>query len=188
MLQQTIETQIQLLINLGFHKTLDLSETEYRNSFIMKRTGVPLSYNERFNMQVLVDPRIPITTLTEKARLNNYLKFEELKNISVELEKPYLFRTHDSKRYSSHTAVTASNQFDENEVGCTLQGLIYFYLFYPEVFNGIAIDAIATDFRKEYHPCIIKVTSHGEIGAHWFNDLTHGINILSKMKDLITFE
>lgn len=176
--------QIQFLIELGFPKLLNLSGEEYLNSFRYKGKKIPSDYESKFELPVVVDPRIPITELISKAGLENYLKLEELTNVSHGSVKPYLFFTHHSKKYSSHTAAMAINEFAEDEEGCTLEELIYFYLFYPDQFEGIAIDAILTNFRGDYHPCIIKVKTTGEIGAHWHNDLTGGINIISKGKIL----
>ncbi len=123
-----------------------------------------------------------------QAKVENYLKLDELTNVSTGVTKPYIFFTHDSKKYSSHTAAKAIAEFAEDEEGCTLEELLYFYLFYPDQFEGIAIDAILTTFRGEYHPCILKVTTKAEIGAHWHNDLTPRMNIMSKSKYLISFK
>jgi len=184
LIEEAILGQIQFLIELGFPKLLNLSDEEYLNSFRYKGNRIPPNCESRFELPVIVDPRIPITELISKAGLANYSKLEELINVSSSYEKPYLFFTHDSKKYSTHTAASAISMFAVDEAGCTLEELIYFYLFYPDKFEGIAIDAILTNFRGDYHPCILKVTSKGEIGAHWHNDLTVGINIISKWKSL----
>ena len=183
MLKQKISKQIDVLFRLGFHKLLNLSEVEYLHSFRFNNL-IPLHDGKRFDLPVIADPRIPTEQLISKAGLENYLKPEDLTNISGENKEPYLFFTHNSKRYSTHTAAMAISEFDEDEIGCTLVELVYFYLFYPDKFEGIAIDAVLTNFRGDYHPCIIKVKTQGEIGAHWHNDLTNGINILSKGKSL----
>ncbi|MFA6979104.1 MAG: hypothetical protein WC209_07235 [Ignavibacteriaceae bacterium] len=185
MIEEAILGQIQFLIELGFPKLLNLSIEDYLNSFQYKGNRIPPNCERRFDLPVIVDPRIPTAELILKAGLANYLKLEELTNVSNSYAKPYLFFTHDSKKYSSHTAASAITTFVEDEAGCTLEELIYFYLFYSDKFEGIAIDAILTNFRGDYHPCLIKVTEKGEIGAHWHNDLTVGINIISKGKSII---
>lgn len=185
MIEETIHKQVKILIKLGFPKLLNLSDEEYLNSFKFDDLKTSLSDIDRFGFPVLVDPRICIEELLLKAKVENYLKLEELKNVSSGSIRPYIFFTHDSKKYSTHTAETAITEFAEDQEGCTLEELIFYYLFYPDQFEGIAIDAILTNFRGEYHPCILKVTTKAEIGAHWHNDLTVGINILSKGKLLI---
>jgi len=182
--KDSIQNQINLLIELGFPELLKLSSREYLNSFSITGESIFPEYMNRFDFPVVVDPRIPIPELISKAGINNYLKFTEITHLSGELTEPYIFYTHDSKRYASHSAATAISTFEPDEVGCTLQELIFFYLYYPHLFEGIAMDAIITDFRQadHYHPCILKVTEKAEIGAHWHNDLTAGINILSKGK------
>jgi hypothetical protein len=184
-----IKNQINRLVELGFPELLKLSVSEYLNSFTI--IGEPLfpEYVNRFDFPVVVDPRVSFAELILKAEIDNYLKIADITHLSGDLPTPYIFYTHDSNRYSSHTAATAISVFDSDEEGCTLQELIFFYLYYPHLFEGIAIDAILTDFRPtdHYHPCLLKVTEKAEIGAHWQNDLTAGINILSKGKRLYKF-
>ncbi|NOU46192.1 MAG: hypothetical protein HOO86_03930 [Bacteroidales bacterium] len=184
----TIQNQINRLINLGFPKLLNVTDQEYLNSFSI--VGEPSfdEYKNLFDIPVIVDPRIPFEKLISTVGIDNYLNISDIKHFSTDMFRPYIFYTHDSKRYASHTAATAIHEFEPDEEGCTLQELIFFYLHFPHLFEGIAMDAILTDFRQaDYHPCLLKVTEKTEIGAHWHHDLTAGINILSKGKRLFMF-
>jgi hypothetical protein len=189
MQKDIIQNQINLLIELGFPELLKLSVAEYLNAFAIKDESIFPEYSNRFDFPVVVDPRIPFIELVSKAGIDNYLKISDITHLSGELSKPYIFYTHDSTRYSSHTAATAISAFKPDEEGCTLQELIFFYLYYPHLFENIAIDAILTDFRQadHYHPCILKVTEKAGIGAHWHYDLTAGMNIQSKGKRFYQF-
>ncbi|HAZ00836.1 MAG: hypothetical protein A2W95_04825 [Bacteroidetes bacterium GWA2_40_14] len=184
----TIKNQIDHLINLGFPELLKLSDQEYANTFRMIGDPTFPGYKNRFDFPVVVDPRLPVAELIAKAGINNYLKYNEIAHLSGGLPGPYIFFTHDSKRYASHSAASAVSKFAPDEVGCTLQELIFFYLYEPRFFEGISMDAILTNFRQDdYHPCIVRVTDRAEIGAHWHNDVSAGMNILSKGDCLYKF-
>lgn len=186
--QEIIQNQINRLVGLDFPKLFTLSTQEYLNSFSIIGDPAFPEYKNRFDFPVVVDPRIPFEELVSRTGIDNYLNINDLTHISGDLSRPYIYYTHDSKRYSSHTAATAIKNFEQEEEGCTLQELIYFYLHFPLLFEGMAIDAILTNFRQaDYHPCILKVTEKTEIGAHWHHDLTAGMNILSKGKRLFKF-
>ncbi|MFA6403253.1 MAG: hypothetical protein WCX31_16765 [Salinivirgaceae bacterium] len=183
-----IQNQITHLIKLGLPELLKLSDQEYANTFRMIGDPTFPEYKNRFDIPVVVDTRLPIPELIAKAKIDNYLKYNEITHLSGERSEPYIFFTHDSKRYATHSAALAISKFAPDEVGCTLQELIFFCLYEPLMFEGISMDAILTNFRQEdYHPCIVKVSDKAEIGAHWHNDVSAGMNILSKGKSLYKF-
>lgn len=182
-----VQHQIQRFIHIGFPKLLNLTDEEYVHPFQLNGYSAFPAYNDRFELPVLVDPRISVTDAMTKAGISNFLKPEELRHVASDATEPYIFFTHDARKYSAHSAATAISEFAEDEEGCTLQELAFFYLHYPSVFEGIAVDAIQTLYLKDYHPCLVKVTANAELGAHWHNDHTKGIHILSKGKHLYTF-
>lgn len=188
MQKDIIQNQVNYLIELGFPELLKLSVPEYLNSFSIIGESMSPDYQNRFDFPVVVDPRISFVEFILKTDISNFLKPEEISDFSNNFSTPYVYFTHDSKKYSSETAATATAKFDADEEGCTLQELLFFNLFYPHLFEGIAMDAIKSTFRQtDYHPCLLKVKEKTDIGAHWHNDLTAGINILSKGKRLFQF-
>ena len=90
--------------------------------------------------------------------------------------------THDSHRYYGLCPNDAQARFGPDEVGCTLLELVAFFCQFPLAFSGIAMDALLSRFRGEYHPSLIGVTSRPEIASHWYKDVTPGMNTLSKGK------
>ena len=187
MQHNTIRDQIWLLVGIGVPELLHLSPQQYMETLSYDAEPTCPEYRNRFDLPVMVDTRLPFSDLLSKAGIINYLDLDAISHISNSHLGPYVYCTHDSRKYSSHTAATAIAAFTPDEEGCTLQELAFFYLFYPQLFEGLAIDAIQTHFRDSYHPCIVKVTAKAEIGAHWHDDLTSGIHILSKGKRLFSF-
>lgn len=131
---------------------------------------------------MLVDAPVPIEQLLLKTGIKSFLDLTVVENASGDSKTAYLMWTHDSHRYYGLCSNDAQNKFVPNEVGCTLLELVAFYCHVPLAFSGIAMDALLSRFRGEYHPSLIGVTSRPEIAPHWFKDVTPGMNTSSKGK------
>lgn len=71
--QDIIHNQINHLIELGYPKLLKLTIQEYLNSFSQIGEPTFFEYKNRFDLPVVVDPRVPFIELISKVNINNNL-------------------------------------------------------------------------------------------------------------------
>jgi len=174
--------QVKKYVGLGAHDLLGLSADAYAAGLLTVTVKVPEGYPSRFAIPVLVDARLPIEPLLLKAGITSFLDLAAVDNAVGDSKTAYLMWTHDSHRYYGLCPIDAQSKFVPDEVGCTLLELVAFFCQFPRAFSGIAMDALLSRFRGEYHPSLIGVTSRPEIASHWYKDVTPGMNTLSKGK------
>jgi hypothetical protein len=142
----------RLTDGLGFHKLLGLSKEEYLQS-LPKFTPQPEEYKGRFDLQVLVEPRIPLKDQQKRADIGSSISSitemrEPVKDIVQTLNAPYVIWSHDASRYRSQSAAEAEKKFDVDEVGGTLTEVTALFLQHPEVFDGYAAYALSSESGK----------------------------------------
>jgi hypothetical protein len=174
--------QVKKYVRLGAHDLLGLSADTYAAGLLKAAVQIPEGYSTRFVIPVLVDARLPIDPLLQKAGIKSFLDLAKVDNAVGDSKTAYLMWTHDSHRYYGLCPSDAQKKFVPDEVGCTLLELVAFFCQFPLAFSGIAMDALLSRFRGEYHPSLIGVTSRPEIASHWYKDVTPGMNTLSKGK------
>ncbi len=119
-------SQINRLIDHGFDIEVGLSSEEYTKS-IPAFQPQPENFKGRFNIPLLVDPRIPLGT---QLRLL-HVGFPEIKTSNLEEvvtpESPYQIWVQDGTRFMGHSCFSARRTFANDERGLTIiEGLALF--------------------------------------------------------------
>jgi hypothetical protein len=181
---KTIETQIKKNVALGFSSLLQVSDFEYIN-FFERAFPKSLKLSSLPGLPVIADPRINIDNQLNCAKVKSFLNTKDIENVCGRITEPYLFFIGDYNRFNNLSPEASQNNFNNDETGCTFLEVLSIYMHYGSIFNGIAIDAVQSKYRNEYHPSFVGVTEQLEIGAHWYKDKTPRMNTISKSKLLI---
>lgn len=144
--------QTDRLIELGFHRVVhpELSEAqaeaEYRES--LPKIGLqPPNYNGRFDIPVLVDPRVPPPDQLSRAEIREWLSTRTVKNTVEGPDKPYVQWTQVGKRLLNLSPKGAMRMLDKDEVGCTFLEVIALYLQHPKIFENRKVIALSSRLR-----------------------------------------
>lgn len=144
-LEQEVARQVDRYIELGFHKEVypEVNEVDaqarYRADFTLpEETTPPESYKGRFDVPLLVEPRIPLSVQHRRSKtpIGERVKTENIQNLTESPSSPYLVWTHDGKRYSKFSVEQAMNSFADDEVGSPQIELTALYLQHPDYFKG----------------------------------------------------
>jgi len=177
----TLDKQIEKYLNLGFHKYLNLSEQEYRDTFPAKIIQ-PVKYEGIFDYPVLIETRISAKDRLKLAKIGDCINIENVKPQVNEDKDPYVFWTHDLKRHKGCTISETLSKCLDFEIGCNIVEVVSYAIQYPDVCRGKAIDSPITIFRDDYFASLIVLHDKTELAAHWVDDRTEGFYSLTRGK------
>jgi hypothetical protein len=140
--------QGKVLIAHGFHTQLGLSEEAYLQT-LPKFEPQPEEYKGRFDIPVLVDPRVDLLDQHKSVNLKGVINRVDLENLVEVPDKPYVMWTHDGRRNRQKSVVEAQAGFADDEVGSTQLEVTALFLQHPDVFEGHAL--YAPNSRSERH-------------------------------------
>lgn len=152
-LQTIWERQVDRLIELGFNDEVGKSSFSYRKQLPMFPSP-PQDYAGRFDIPLLVDPRISLKRLHRIAGIHSTIHEEHIVNVVKIPEVPYAIWTHDGNRYRKHSVKDAIRHFQYDELPSPLVEVIALFLQYPQIFHDHGIDATGSVYGKESVPCI----------------------------------
>lgn len=152
-LQAIWEKQVSRLISLGFNREVGKSEFTYRR-MMPQFAPQPQAYIGRFDIPLLVDPRISLKQLHKLAGIHSMSHEEQIVDVVKVPDVPYAVWTHDGNRYRMHSVKEAISHFQPDELPSPLVEVIALYLQHPEFFQDHGIDATGSVFGMESVPCI----------------------------------
>lgn len=167
-LSQTLEwlvsRQVNRFIELGFHSEVAQTEEEYRR-YLALPEGLtqPEAYKGRFDIPLVVEPRLSLTTTHCIAGITEYIKTGNIENLTPVPKTPYIAWTHDGTKYQPYSVEKALTLFAEDEVGSPQIEVTSLYLSHPEFFRGRGIDAAGSRHGGSRVPYLY--TFHGRPGV-----------------------
>lgn len=140
------EAQVQRLVDLEFHTLLGVSEGEYRAS-IPAILPQPEAYRGRFDVPVVVDPRIDLKAQLAAVGVREYVNTFNVVNTVDAPVSPYIMWTHDGQNYRGQLVHRVLNQLALDEVPATLQEVTALYLQDPKLFEDYGIIAAGSRYE-----------------------------------------
>lgn len=170
--QEIVRRQIEKLVRLGFHNELGLTEEEYCKSFPILLPQ-PEEYRGRFDIPLIVDPRIPLGRQHELAGIVEYLNTNKISNLSPIPKDSYIIWVHDTHNLEENTVEESISGFGEDEKGCLQVEVTSFYLHHPEFFrsNNRIVSATGSRFNGNLIPCV--EFCHDKIRLDAISQYTH---------------
>jgi len=152
-LEQIWEKQVRNLIALDFNGEAKMSEFSYRNS-LPHFPQQPAAYVGRFDMPLLIDPRIPLKKKHKLLGIHCVIDEDLIVNTTTFPDKPYVVWTHDANRYRPFSIKEAIGKFQPDEVGCPQIEVTAYYIQYREIFKDHGIDATGSLYGENSVPCL----------------------------------
>lgn len=152
-LERIWEAQTRKLIMLGFNDQLKLSEGTYKRK-LPKFLPQPENYRGRFDIPLIVDPRISLKPLHKLIGLHSTIQEENIVDVAIVPEVPYTIWTHDASRYRQHSVKDAIGHFQPDELPSPLIEVLSLYIHYPQFFEGYGVDATGSIYGRESVPSV----------------------------------
>ena len=176
------ERQVNKYIKLGFHKELNLSKEEYRDS-LPKFTPQPEAYKGRFDIPVLVETRIPVNKQAKLAGLMYGLdgfKVRDWENDPKGYktpEIPYTTWMQDGRNYRKWTVENFQLNMAEDERGATEFDGVDLFIKNPKVLRHHFIDLPGTSVESVNAACL----------SLWFDGLGLHADIAADVNNVYAF-
>lgn len=139
--EQIVSEQVEELIKLGFPQELYTGDEKYRESFSSPATGItqPEAYGGRFDIPVLVDPRIVISQQLRLAKITDDIDSNLISNSIKIPERPYVIWTRDPRKWpvGGTSAKEAKGRLKEDEEFGPLIELTSLYIHQPDFFRNV---------------------------------------------------
>jgi hypothetical protein len=162
------------LVELGFHTQLGLSEEAYLQT-LPKFEPQPEGYKGRFDLQVLVDPRLSSKVQHKTINAKESIDSSIIVDVTQAPSEPYVIWTHDASKYRQQSVAGAAEQFGEDEVGATQKEVTALYLQHPEAFAGRAVYAAGSRSEGRHVPYLHRLNDERRprLGRGGTNDREH---------------
>ncbi len=145
--------QVNRLISLGFNREIGKSEGTYRR-LLPLFTHQPEAYKGRFEIPLLVDPRISLKKQHKLAGISSTIHEEKIVDTIKIPDVPYAIWTHDANRYRQFSVKDAIGKFQADEMSCPQMEVTALYIQYPEFFKDHGVDATGSLYGADGVPCI----------------------------------
>ena len=152
-LQSEWEKQIGRLISLGFNREIGKSEQGYLSS-MPEFTMQPEIYKGRFDIPLLIDPRVSLKTQIRLAGVNPSIQVEKIQDIMIVPQEPYAIWTHDANRYRKFSVKEALTKFAPDEAPSPQIEVTALFIQYPDIFKDHGVDASGSIYGTDNIPCI----------------------------------
>jgi hypothetical protein len=183
--------QIDTFIKHGFHTELNLSEDAYFDSF-PQFLSQPEAYKGRFEIPLLIDPRISLSKQLELANVMQVADASLIGNITDAPEQPYAIWTNnlpDLYKYRV-SARESKGKFEVDEVGATAIEAATLCLQKPDVVGRRSVDAAGSlsvfgevPYMDQTYLC--KGGSKRSFFVGWDYDKRQSSGVLSRGKDVV---
>lgn len=167
--------QVNKYVKLGFHKELNLSKEEYRDS-LPKFTSRPEAYKGRFDIPVLVETRITVKRQAELASLSYYLDGLRVRDWEDDPEgyrtpeTPYTTWMQDGRNYLKWAVKDFRRNLAEDERGATEFDGVALFIKDPKVLQHHSIDLPGTSVGFAYAADLSWWNGGPELSAHLVDD------------------
>src|SRR5205085_2181333 len=99
------------------------------------------SYVGRFDLPLLVDPRMPLKKLNKLIGIKTTFDESLIADVVKIPTEPYAIWTHDGSRYRQYSVRDALHHFEPDEAPCVLMEVTHLFVQYPELFSQYGVDA-----------------------------------------------
>lgn len=147
------EKQVRKMIALGFNDEIKKSEGGYRMS-VPKFEEQPEAYKGRFDLPLLIDPRIPLKKIHKLAGIHAAVDENIIVDMYKSPELPYVIWTHDANRYRHLSVREVMTKMQSDETACSQLEVSSLFIHYPEVFADHGVDATGSMYGADSVPCI----------------------------------
>lgn len=152
-LQNEWEKQVQKLLSLEFNRVIGKSQGTYR-SLLPPFFPQPESYQSRFDIPLLIDPRMPLKKLHRLIGITSSIDEDLIVNTIKPLQEPYTVWTHDANRYRPFSVKDAIKNFQPDELVTLQLEVTALYMHYPVIFQNHGVDASGSMFGTASVTCI----------------------------------
>lgn len=193
-LEKIVAGQVGKHIALGFHTEVypqlsaEGAEEQYRKDFILPEGAAqPAEYVGRFDVALVVEPRISLTRKHELAKrimeldldsvargwatsqVREWVNTGNIQDLTEHpTDKPYLVFTHDGQRYRPFTVKQAIQRFADDEVGNPQVEITDLFLKHPEYFVDHGIYAAGSHYGGGLVPCLGAFSDEPGVSADLF--------------------
>lgn len=178
---------VDRFIELGFHEEMGQTQDEYRAKFILSEGAKqPESYRGRFDVAVVVEPRIRLARLHERAGIRDYINTDNVTDITeYPKDCPYIIFTHDGQRYRPYSVEKALTLFEDDEVGTPQVEVTGFYLKHPEYLIRRGVDAAGSRYEGDDVPFFDLFYGRPKVIARRIDHVDYSWGPLSRGKEII---
>lgn len=188
-LESIVARQVSRYIQLGFHTQLGESEDEYRAEFALpKDIKQPESYKGRFDVLLVVDPRIHTVIQNRIAHISQFgINIDEIINLTeFPSNVPYAVWTHNGKKYSYYSVEKVLKLLADDELGSPVLEVTALYLQHSEYFKGVGVRGVyaaGSRYERNRIPALLKV-GNDKTYPYWSTAL-HQSHAGSRGKEII---
>jgi hypothetical protein len=189
--------QANRLVSLGFAEELGLSAAEYLNTLPLFEQQ-PKEYEGRFDIPLLVDPRVPLPRQQELLGAtaimtkNGSLDADKVQNFTTTPRGPYAVWTNQGNKFVAYStwkgtlrdALSTGKKLDHDEVPCQLTEVMALAIQYPKLFEvASTLGAPASVYDESWNLMLTK--------PHWpgpmeISALSVGSNGLTRGRKIVT--
>lgn len=177
LLDKEWQRQVNKLVKLGFHKEMGMTKKAYVES-LPKFTSQPESFKGRFDIPVIVDPRINWRRQCELAEISNYISREDVRDWKDDPkgyktpETPYITWMQDGTKNLDKSVQGVRQNFSEDERGATLYDGLSLVILHPEIMKKHNIDLPGTSVGSDGGPGLHGNSFGLKLDDGWVS--THG--------------
>ena len=201
-LGSTVVEQVNRLIRFGLHREMypyvtipdEDAERRYSEDFILPEGAKrPEGYRRRFDIPVVVDPRVDLRTLLDKARIERQIDISKITNLRGVSGRTCLIWTNNGHTRHYFSVGEATGRFSKDQIGSTLSEVIAIFLQHPEYFEGRGIIAAGSRYedgnRNILTPFVSNLNDSVNIGAiAEYDPIRPGWGVSSRGKEIIKFK
>ncbi|MFH1971644.1 MAG: hypothetical protein ABIJ05_04655 [Patescibacteria group bacterium] len=175
LLDKEWQRQVNKLVKLGFHKELGMTKKAYVES-LPKFTSQPESFKRRFDISVIVDPRINWQRQCELAEIRNYISSENIKDWEDDPkgyktpEFSYIVWMQDGTKNLNKSVKKVRQNLSEDERGATLYDGLSLAIFHPEIMKKHNIDLPGTSVGFDHAPYLFGFSSVLKLTFNWVSN------------------
>lgn len=186
-LELVIASSVDRFVELGLHEKLGKTEQDYRAEFVLPEgAGQPESYKGRFDIPVVVEPRVSLAFIHKRAGIREYIDTDKVRNlVECPTDYPYIIFTHQGYRYRPYSVDRALTLFEDDEIGAPQIEVSSLYLEHPEFFLGRGLDAAGSQYEDNEVPFFDTFYGKPKVIARKIDHEDYSWGALSRGKEII---
>lgn len=167
-LEKERQRQIDRFIELGFHKELGMTERKYKDSF-PQITPQPERFRGRFDIPILVEPRISPEIQCQKLGIIHFLSDLPIKDWSGDIKGyktpqiPYVTWMQDGTKNLGLSVAFVRKTLAEDARGATIYDGLALFAAHPNILKSRYIDLPGTQVGSAYAPFLHSWSGRPEL-------------------------
>lgn len=173
------QRQVGKLVKLGFHKELGMDEKEYIDS-LPKFGPQPENFKGRFDIPVIVDPRIDWKKQSELAGITNIISNSNVRDWPKDSkgykipDVPYITWMQDGRKYLGKSVDWVRKNLSEDERGGTIYDGLSLAIFHRNILRHHNIDLPGTQVGSGSAPDLCGGDAGLWLGDDWAGSASGG--------------